>query len=171
MAAKKELGQNAESPPKTWVQTERAAHESWAVLTQSNGKAAALLHVLVARMGPQNAVVASQKTLAHLVGCTDRTIRTALKVLTDENWIEVVKVNGTGSVAAYVINDRVAWGQPRADMERFSMFSAVVVADHKDQDPAAAQKPKLRKMPVLFSGGTSMPIAPANAQSQLELEE
>ena len=37
-------------------------------------RAAALMHHLVARMGHQNAVVVSHKTLAKMMGCGTRTI-------------------------------------------------------------------------------------------------
>ena len=72
--------------------------------------AAAVLHTLVARMGDQNAVVVSQKTLAALIGVTDRTIRNAIQVLVAENWVQVVRLNGPGTVSAYVVNSAVAWG-------------------------------------------------------------
>ncbi len=49
----------AEKEPKgTWVQTERAAHEAWAGLMRESPNAAMLMHLLVARVGDQNAVVA-----------------------------------------------------------------------------------------------------------------
>ncbi|WP_340070673.1 helix-turn-helix domain-containing protein, partial [Klebsiella pneumoniae] len=88
-------------------------------------RAAMLLHHLVAQMGHQNAVVVSQKTLAKMMGVTDRTVRAAITDLVAERWVSVVKLNGPGTVSAYVVNDRVAWGQPR-DQLRLSVFSAAV---------------------------------------------
>src|SRR3546814_12553640 len=43
--------------PSRWVQTDRASHEAWARLRASNPKAGALLHLLAARVGDNNAVV------------------------------------------------------------------------------------------------------------------
>ena len=57
--APKELGTPVSSGPRTWVQTERAAHEAWGNLTMKSPRAAALMHQLVANMGHQNAVVVS----------------------------------------------------------------------------------------------------------------
>ena len=72
------LGTPVHSGPKTWVQTERAAHEQWSLLTMSSPRAAAVMHRLVSIMGHQNAVVISQKTLAKMMGCNERTIRRAI---------------------------------------------------------------------------------------------
>jgi hypothetical protein len=60
------LGTPVKAGPRTWVQTERAAHEQWARLVMSSPRAAALMHHFVALMGHQNAVVIPQKTLARL---------------------------------------------------------------------------------------------------------
>ena len=159
MNKKRQLGADASAPPRTWVQTERAAHETWAALAIQSPRASALLHLLVARMGPQNAVVVSQKTLAKMLGCNERTIRNALTDLTAGNWVQVVRVNGPGTVAAYVVNDRVAWGQPRADLH-MSVFSATVIADAEDQTAETMQTVPLRRLPALFPGETALPSGP-----------
>ncbi len=138
-----------------WVQTERKAHEAWSRLWIKRPTAAALMHLLVAQMQNQNAVVVSQKTLASMLGVTDRTIRTAISQLVEESWIQVVRL-GKGKEAAYVVNDRVAWGQPR-DQLRLSVFSATVVADAEDQDPETLAISDLRKIPVIYPGERQLP--------------
>lgn len=121
-------------------------------------------------MGMQNAVVVSQKTLAKMMGVTDRTVRTAIADLVDENWIEVVKLNGPGTVSAYVVNDRVAWGQARHQLHT-SIFSAMVVADRDDQDATALAGPDLRKIPVLFPHERQLPTGPdADPPSQPSID-
>ena len=120
------------------------------------GTAAMLLHHLVAQMGNQNAVVVSQKTLAKLLGVNERTIRRAVADLVAEQWISVLKLNGPGTVSAYVVNDRVAWGQPR-DQLRLSVFSAAVVADFDDQEEELLGHGNLRRIPVLFPGERQIP--------------
>jgi hypothetical protein len=62
-----------------------------------------------------------------------------------------VKLNGPGSVAAYVVNDRVAWGQPRDEL-RLSVFSAAVVADFTDQDEKLLSHKNMRRIPSLYLG-------------------
>lgn len=154
-----EIGQQAVSVRKTWVQTERAAHEAWAGLIARKPRAAMLLHHFVALMGERNAVVISQKTLAKMLGVTDRTVRSAISDLVAERWVSVVKLNGPGTVSAYVVNDRVAWGE-RRDKLPLSVFSATVVADREDQDAAMLGHGELRRIPSLYPGELQLPSGP-----------
>ena len=156
----KGLGIPVASGPRTWVQTDRANHEAWGRLTLKSSKAAGLLHHLVANMGHQNAVVASQKTLSKIMGCSLDTVQRALALLEEHDWIQVVRVNGPGSVAAYVVNDRVAWGEAREHMTTLSVFSATVVTDREDQTKAALSRHDLRRIPVLYTGERQLPTGP-----------
>ena len=142
---------------KTWVQTERSAHEAWAMLIATKPKAAQLMHVLVAHMGEQNAVVISQKLLAKKLKCSTDTIQRSLVVLKEFRWVEVLNLNGPGTVSAYVINSRVAWGQSR-DKMHLSVFSASVVVDAEDQ--AQIETGELRRIPSLFQGEMQLPTGP-----------
>jgi DNA-binding transcriptional MocR family regulator len=169
-AAPAAIGKAAKNEPGKWVQTERKAHESWADLIGRKPRAAALLHHLVAQMGQQNAVVVSQKVLSKLMGCSLRTVQYAVADLESEKWIQVVRMNGPGTVAAYVINDRVAFYGNRENL-RFSLFSATVVADIEDQQPAALEHTDLRRIPVLFPGERQLPSGPgAEPPSQPSLD-
>lgn len=153
------IGAPAKNKPGQWVQTERKAHEAWANLIARKPRAAMLLHHLVAQMGHQNAVVVSQKTLSKLMGCGLRTVQYAIADLVAGKWIQVVKLNGPGTVSAYVVNDRVAWGQPR-DQLRLSVFSATVVADFSDQEEALLGHADLRRIPTLYPGERQLPTGP-----------
>jgi len=142
----------------SWVQTERAAHEAWSSLMGQSPQAARLMHLLVARVGDHNAVVISQKALAELMGVTDRTVRTAVKILQAGNWLEVRQIGDRGTVNAYVLNDRIVWTGPR-DGIRHSLFSAAVVvssAEQPDKDALGNQAP-LRQLPSLYSGERQLP--------------
>ena len=144
-----------------WVQTERAAHEAWGALIAKAPKAAQLMHVLVARVGPHNAVVVSQNTLMALTKASRRTVQRALAVLVEDRWIEVRQVGQNGTVNAYIINDRVAWTGKR-DGIRYSLFSAsVVVSDEEqpDRDQIGHQKP-LRRVPSIGRGEQQLPTGP-----------
>lgn len=160
MAKQRELKNPIEpNPPGHWVQTERKAHEAWAALIARKPKAAQLMHHLVASMGPQNAVVISQKTLAKILKCSLRTVQYAIADLVDERWVQIVRLNGPGTVAAYVVNDQVAWGEHR-DKLKLSVFSATVVADFEDQDQKTLGGPKLRGIPSLHPGELQSPTGP-----------
>lgn len=141
-----------------WVQTERAAHEAWAELLRRSPRAAELLHLLVARVGDHNAVVASQKTLAAMMGRNPRTVRRAIADLAAGNWIEVRQVGETGSVNAYVVNDRVAWTGSR-DSLRYSLFSATVVVSDEEQPDRASlgAQAALRTLPTVYPGERQLP--------------
>lgn len=154
-----EIGTPAKNKPGNWVQTERKAHEEWAGLIGRKPRAAALLHHLVAQMGSQNAVVVSQRTLSKLMDCHLETVKRAIRDLEAERWIQIVKMNGPGTVCAYVVNDRVAFHGKRENM-RFSLFSAAIIADIEDQDPLALEHSDLRRIPTLFPGERQLPSGP-----------
>ncbi len=151
-------------PPGTWIQTERAAHEKWARLIGSHPKAAALMHVIVANVGRHNALVASQKNLARMVGCTDRTVRRALEVLEVGNWLEVRQIGANGTTNVYIVNDRVAWSGNR-DGIRYSLFSAaVLVSDDEQPDQAElGAQPPLERIPAMYPGEHQLPTGPGLA--------
>ena len=151
----------ATRPAGTWLQTERAAHERWALLAITEPRASSLLHVILAKMGRHNALVASQKTLAQLAGCSDRTVRRSLEVLREGNWIEVRQIGPTGTANAYIVNDRVAWSGDR-DGIRYSLFSAAIIvsdAEQPDREELGAQPP-LQHIPSLTLGERQMPTGP-----------
>ena len=154
----KALGQQVKHRPGQWVQTERKAHEAWASLISRNPRAAELMHHLVANMGHQNAVVVPQKVLAQLMGRSQDTVQRAIRALEAENWIQVVRL-GKGKEAAYVVNDRVAWGQAREQLV-LSKFSAVVIASREDQDQGMLEHGDLRKIPTLYQGELQLPTGP-----------
>lgn len=156
--ADQRLGTPATNKPCKCVQTERKTHEAWAQLVMSKPRAAALAHHLVAQMGHQNAVVVSQAVLAKLMGCSVETVKRAVRDLVAERWIQVVRI-GKGKESAYVVNDRVAWGQSR-DQLRLSTFSAVVVADLEDQEEGLLGHSDLRRIPSIYPGEMQLPIGP-----------
>ncbi len=156
MTEPQNIGTKAAPKAGHWVQTERKAHEAWANLIARKPRAAELLHHLVAQMGHQNAVVVPQKVLAQIMGRSVDTVQRAIRDLVAENWVQVVRLNGPGTVAAYVVNDRVAWGQPR-DQLKLSVFSATVVADYGDQDATTLASSDLRRIPTLYPGEQQLP--------------
>lgn len=143
----------------TFVQTDRAVHEAWAKLSAKKPAASGVLHLLTGQVGRNNAVVISQKTIAKMLGITDRTVRTAIADLEAGNWLQVVKL-GAGRECAYVLNDRVAWTDKRDNL-RFSRFSAEVIADAEDQSNATIENTQpLHRLPSLFEGERQLPSGP-----------
>lgn len=141
----------------TWVQTERATHEAWGMLTTRSPRAAAMAHYLVANMEQSGAVVASYSTLAKITGMSVATVRRAIDDLKADRWIEVVQIGGKGGANAFVINSRVAWAQGR-DKLHMAAFSARVLADRDEQ--LHIDDTPLRRVPVLQRGEFQLPSGP-----------
>jgi DNA-binding transcriptional regulator YhcF (GntR family) len=140
------------------VQTERAAHEAWADLITRKPRAAALLHLLVANMNRTGALVCSQGTLSVLTKASVATVKRALTVLVDENFIEVVRVGSErGGVNAYVVNRRVAWADKREN-QRYAAFDARILVSESEQDgPVGVESEALKQLPTLSPGDMQLP--------------
>jgi len=165
------LGTPSLDSRKTWVQVERAAMEGMGRLSMQHPRAAAVLQAMISHMGHQNAVVISQKTIAAMLGCSIDTVQRATAKLVADRWVQVVKLNGPGTVNAYVVNDQVAWGEKREHLGRLSTFSAAVVAAEVDQTPETLAATGLRRIPVVFSGERQLPTGPGeDPPSQPSLE-
>jgi hypothetical protein len=96
-----------------------------------------------------------------MAGCGLNTLKRALSVLREGNWIEVRQIGPTGTACAYVVNDRVAWSGNR-DGIRYSLFSAsVLLADNEqpDKDEIGLQ-PSLHPVPDLYPGEKQLPTGP-----------
>jgi len=155
------VGSNPENKGSRWVQTDRKAHEEWGRLAIKRPAAAAVLHHLIALMQHKNAVVVSQKTLAAMIGITDRSVRAAIADLEAQNWVQIIRI-GKGRETAFVVNDRVAWGEARANL-RLSTFSAEIVANCAEQTERTLSREHLRKIPTLYPGEHQLPSGPGEA--------
>jgi hypothetical protein len=155
----KRVGRPTEPNPQkvnNFVQTERAAHEAWAAFTLTKPKASALLHFFVARLDAgTNAVVASHSTLASIMKCSVRSIKTYLRQLEEGKWIQIVVI-GKGTSNAYVVNSYVAWAKNR-DKLQYSTFSAQVIAARSDQSERTLSTTDLRSIPTMYDGEWQQP--------------
>jgi hypothetical protein len=127
--------------------TERLAHQAWSDLIMKHSTAARLMHLMVAQMGAQNALVISQPTLAGLMKCHVRTVQRAIDVLVEDRWVQRVTIGGT--VHGYIINDQVAWCEKRA-MKEHSVFTGAIVASRADQQPEDLTSRDLRRLPMIY---------------------
>ena len=142
----------------TWVQTDRRAHEEWSKLIIANPRAASVLHCMIAQMGRNNALVTSHETLAKFANCSVATLKRALKVLKNTNWIDVRQIGLSGTVNGYIINDRVAWSGKRNGI-RYSLFSATVLTsdvEQPDKEELGALPP-LGKVIAMYPDEVQMP--------------
>lgn len=164
----KSLPANPSPRAGAWVQTDRASHEAWAQLAVKSPKAAALLHILAARVGEHNAVVASHGTLAEIMGCSKETIKRAIKELRLGSWIEVGQIGPTGTANAYILNSHVVWSGPREGL-RNALFSATVILSSSEQADVDAldRRAPLKPLPRMYEqqlptgAGLAPPSEPA----------
>jgi hypothetical protein len=152
-----DLGTPVHTKRMSWVQTDRKAHEAWARLVIDKPKAAALLHILVANMGAQNAIVISQGLLSKMTTWHVRTVQRAIEDLQERQWIQVIEL-GKGTTKAYAVNATVAWGQSR-DQLHTAVFAATVIADVDDQPVPLNElmNQSLKKIPTLYPGEQQLP--------------
>lgn len=113
-------------------------------LTQASPKAATLLYTLAERMNKQNAIVMSQSTMQSLLGWSRPTISAAIKLLKEEQWLQVLKI---GTANAYIINSRVFW-QSTGNLKH-TVFNAQIIASASEQSESfeELQKVKLKHFP------------------------
>lgn len=163
----KKLGSRVAGGPGQWVQTERSAHEAFAQLISTHPKAAMMMHKLISIMGHQNAVVISQANLARLIGVSLPTAKRAIQELVARRWIQVVQIAGTGTACAYIVNDRIAWGQPRDQRPAISIFSAAVYASADDQTADALENSALRRLPMIYPPEEAMPVGAGEPGAQM----
>ncbi|EMN6979959.1 replication/maintenance protein RepL [Escherichia coli] len=160
--------ENDESLPSTpannhnFVQVSRAYLKAWRGLIRKSGLAAEILFYLVERMGKTtNAVVCSYATLTEVTGYSRRSVATAIKILKEDNWIQVVKI---GNASAYCVNEKVIW-QAGRNQRKYAIFSATVVASESEQesDYHLKAKEKLTYIPFverterMVIGGEELP--------------
>lgn len=159
----------------TWIQTDRSAHEAWALLAKKPA-ASSVMHILCANLGEHNAVVISQQTLAKICGLSERSVRRAIADLVDGNWIEVRQIGATRQTNAYIVNDRVAW-QGARDGLKYSLFSANIVVSSSEQPDANSlgqqkplrQLPKIGELQMPFGDGLEPPSQQFLPDMELEL--
>lgn len=120
-------------------------------LVKLNPTAAQILLVFVEKMNKQNAVIMSYKTLEQITKKTRQTCSKAVKDLRASNFINIIKV---GSANAYVVNSNVFWSTDNSIKEKFSIFTATVVACGSDQDADFEDWSgvELKKIPIFHPG-------------------
>ena len=133
--------------PITWAQLNLAASEDLRGLIGRQPKAAQLVLALIEKMEPGGGgvVVASRTAMAELIGSSLPTVDRALRLLTEEGWIQRMRIGGAFAMA---INYRVAWIGTRKNIEH-AVFGATVIASRSEQDQIAMAPPAMRHMPMM----------------------
>ena len=148
-----------------WVQTDVSAHKAWAMLGIRSPKACAILHYFCSLLMPgvDPVVTVSHESIARRMRCDPRTVRRAVGVLEELNFVQVLRTS-KGQKNSFRLNSRVAWTMDRRDILS-SHMSSVLVVDHEDQTDTS-DKPL--QSTELFVDGNAMPIA-LDDEEQLDL--
>lgn len=125
-----------------WLQVEKKVGQELQRLAIKHPSAMGTLLYLVNNMGRNNALVVSQAAIAEKVGIGRQAVSTAVKLLSEHKFIEIVKV---GNLCVYRVNTRVAWQGNRG--ERYAHFMADVIAVEKEQTGIDDPTP-LKQVPV-----------------------
>ncbi|MDO8336521.1 MAG: hypothetical protein Q7T74_07130 [Candidatus Saccharibacteria bacterium] len=107
-------------------------------LAQRAPSAHTVLWTLVQQMNKLNAVMIGQDSLCKLTKLSPATVKRAVALLREQQWLEVLKV---GTANAYRVNSDVFW-QDRAD-GRWASFSANVIVNFDEQDERTKTFPKV----------------------------
>lgn len=146
------------APIRGFVQTDLATHEAWSQLTMDKPAAAALLHKLVVLADRDNTIIASHSVLAEHMGVSAMTIRRALKVLIEGDWIDVAQIGGAGTVNAYVLNATVAWRKRRDGMKFATLRGTVLLSGSEQGERTLSEQSRpLRPLPGMHAGEAQLP--------------
>lgn len=130
-----------------WLQIEKKAASELKRLAIKSPIAMGSLMYMVERMSRSNSLMVSQKAIAKDLGVTDRSVRSAIALLEEHQFIEVTKV-GTGAV--YSVNTRVFWQGNRG--ARFAHFNAEVYAIESEQSTPLDDRKSLKNVPKMMPG-------------------
>lgn len=154
-----------------FVQVSRSDLRAIADLGAKSSLALDLLMTLAQSMDRQNAVMISYKAMEQILGKSRPTLDRAIRLLKQDNWIQVVKV---GTANAYVLNTGVFWTD-RGDKRPLASFSARVVTTLAEQDKDLRECPEvsLKRVPVIESKRERMTLGsdqlPPPDQGDLDL--
>lgn len=91
----------------TRVFTSRQGHRDMVDLIAKSPTAACILHWMIAHSERDNTVLVELASLPTILQCTDRSVRSALKVLTEGDWISLKRQSPKGRPRLYQVNKSV----------------------------------------------------------------
>jgi hypothetical protein len=151
-----------------WLQFEKKGLQELQKLAIKSPSAMGVLIYLTNNMSRTNALAVSQGAIAKQVGISLRSAMSAVKTLTEHNFIEVIKV---GNLGVYRVNTRLAWQGNRG--ERYAHFTAEIIAFESEQSPKTIDnETPLKPVPQMAAGERLLvgnePIDPPD-QQEMEL--
>lgn len=135
-----EYNEQKKSPFRKWVQMnyDDDAYKADDFLVANSPTAYRIFKFLIANMDKYNAVICSYKVIQQVFGYSQATVKRAIKVLKEHNYVGVVK-SGTSNV--YTINKHLYWNSWGTNYE-YAEFDARVIITSSEQDKQTQAKIK-----------------------------
>ncbi len=135
-----------QKPGHGYVQFEKQAMRAHRELIRKTPIGAEILDLIIEYMDDNNALVASQATIAEVLDVNQSTVSRAVQILIKNDWLQRIKV---GNASAFVVNSGVFWQQAR-NKRHYSIFKATVLASSTEQSESIEELSnlKLKKMSI-----------------------
>lgn len=124
--------------------------EEVVALSNKSTPALKVLMILVGKMSEVNSVVISSETLEKIARLSNSSVKRALKILREDEWLDVGKV---GTMNIYRINSDIFWHETPDGV--FAQFQANVVLNLDEQDEITRKRTPgvmTRNIPMVTAG-------------------
>src|SRR5699024_8670010 len=129
------------SPYRRWVQLNKDAYKAEDWLMAKSPIAYRIFKFLINNMDSYNAVMVSYKVMQEKFDKSPDTIRRAIKLLKDKQYIEIYK-SGTSNV--YAVNKQIAWNS-WGNNYKYGKFGANIILSENEQSDDTKKKIKAQK--------------------------
>lgn len=129
------------SPFKTFVQVNKDYYKAEDWLMAKSPIAYRIFKFLINEMDAYNAVVCSYKVLQETFGVSSDTIRRAVKILKEKNYVYVYK-SGTSNV--YAVNKNIVWSSWGTNY-KYAKFGANIILSESEQEKSIQAEIKMVK--------------------------
>jgi len=129
------------SPFKNFVQVNKDYYKAEDWLMAKSPIAYRIFKFLINEMDDYNAVVCSYKVLQENFGVSQDTIRRAIKILKEKNYVYVYK-SGTSNV--YAVNKNIVWNSWGTNY-KYAKFGANIILSESEQEKSVQAEIKMIK--------------------------
>lgn len=166
--AEKEAAEERAKKNYNFLQIEQKTLKEFRRLTDQSPKALKLLFAMAEKMNRTNAIMASNATLAQITGISIPTVVRAIKLLKEENWIQVIRV---GTANAYIINSTVFW-KSTGDLKQASFHAQIIASESEQLEPVENwDKVTLKHFPFLDHPSSAKVTVVKGDSRQMDLLE
>lgn len=119
------------SPYRSWVQMNKDAYKAEDWLMSKSPMAYRVFKFLINNMDSYNAVMCSYKVLQEQFSVSSDTIRRAIKLLREKQYIDVYK-SGTSNV--YAVNKNIAWASWGSNFKHGKFGANIIISESEQEE-------------------------------------